>query len=64
LTRVLGRRTNPRIRCAGVSLKTSHLDDTAAMELLVGESQRLGMPAADPMRGGAPFERLVDACLD
>jgi hypothetical protein len=23
----------------------------------------LGMPVADPIRGGAEFERLVDACL-
>ena len=27
------------------------------------ESLRLGVPVADPMRGGAEFERLVDACL-
>ena len=24
---------------------------------------RLGLPVADPMRGGAAFERLVDCCL-
>ncbi len=59
----LGRRTNPAIRCAGVSLNTSRLDVDAALELLAGESQRLRLPVADPIRGGAEFHRLVDACL-
>ena len=27
------------------------------------ESARLQLPVADPMRGGAEFERLADACL-
>ena len=26
-------------------------------------SESLGMPVADPMRGGPAFERLVEACL-
>ena len=26
-------------------------------------SARLGLPVADPMRGGAEFERLIDSCL-
>lgn len=64
LTLVLGRRTNPQIRCAGLSLNTSHLGEAEAMQLLADESARLGMPAADPMRGGPSFEKLVDACLD
>jgi uncharacterized NAD-dependent epimerase/dehydratase family protein len=59
----LGRRTNPSIRCAGVSLNTSRLDATAALDLLAAERARLGMPVADPMRGGVEFDRLVDACL-
>ena len=59
----LGSRTNPDIRCAGVSLNTSQLDDGAARDLLAIQSRRLGMPVADPIRGGAEFERLVDACL-
>ena len=28
-----------------------------------GVAQSLGLPVADPMRGGAAFERLVDSCL-
>jgi len=59
----LGSRTNPDIRCAGVSLNTSQLDAEAARELMAIHSQRLGLPVADPIRGGPEFERLVDACL-
>ncbi len=59
----LGRRTNPDIRCGGVSLNTSKLSDAEARRLFATESQRLGVPVADPMRGGAEFERLVDHCL-
>jgi uncharacterized NAD-dependent epimerase/dehydratase family protein len=63
LTLRLGRRTNPSIRCAGVSLNTSALATDAARELLSRESLRLGLPAADPIRRGPEFERLVDSCL-
>jgi uncharacterized NAD-dependent epimerase/dehydratase family protein len=59
----LGRRTNAAIRCAGVSLDTSGLDTGAAHRLLAEQSARLGLPVADPMRGGAAFEALVDSCL-
>jgi uncharacterized NAD-dependent epimerase/dehydratase family protein len=59
----LGRRTNPAIRCGGVSLNTGALTADAAGALFAQESRRLGLPVADPMRGGAEFERLVDACL-
>jgi uncharacterized NAD-dependent epimerase/dehydratase family protein len=59
----LGRRTNPAIRCAGVSLNTSKLEASAARELLASEAQRLGLPVADPIRGGPEFNQLVDACL-
>ena len=59
----LGSRTQPRIRCGGVSLNTSHLDDAQAHRLLADESARLGCAVADPMRRGAGFEQLVEACL-
>jgi uncharacterized NAD-dependent epimerase/dehydratase family protein len=59
----LGRRTNAAIRCAGVSLDTSRLDTSVARRLLAEESGRLGLPVADPMRGGAEFSALVDVCL-
>jgi uncharacterized NAD-dependent epimerase/dehydratase family protein len=63
LTLRLGRRTNPAIRCAGVSLNTVRLEAAAAHELLARENQQLGLPTADPIRQGAEFKELVDACL-
>jgi uncharacterized NAD-dependent epimerase/dehydratase family protein len=60
----LGRRTNPTIRCAGVSLNTSHLSESAARQVIADEARRLRLPVADPIRGGEAFERLVDACLE
>ena len=59
----LGARTSPDIRCAGVSLNTGKLDPQEAQRIIDTESARLGLPVADPMRGGASFARLVDACL-
>ena len=63
LTVRLGRRTNPQIRCGGVSLNTAALDPAAAAALCESESKRLGMPVADPMRGGEHFMRLVENCV-
>jgi uncharacterized NAD-dependent epimerase/dehydratase family protein len=63
LALLLGARTNPDIRCAGVSLNTGKLDERDAHRLLAKESERLGMPVADPMRGGDAFVQLVNACL-
>ena len=63
LTIRLGRRTNPAIRCGGFAYNTSAMGDEAAAELLVSESQRLGLPVADPIRGGRIFEDLIDSCL-
>ncbi len=59
----LGRRTNPAVRCAGVSLDTSRLDDAARARVLGDTSDALGLPAADPLRPGRGFDALVDACL-
>lgn len=63
LTLTLGRRTNPAIRCGGVALNTSTFDATTATTLIARESDRLGLPVADPIRGGAAFDVLVTACL-
>ena len=63
LTIALGRRTNASIRCAGVSLNTSALSEEDAAELCRSESARLGLPVADPVRGGASFDALIDECL-
>lgn len=63
LTLRLGARTNPAIRCAGVSLNTGGLDVAQAQRVIDETSARLGLPVADPLRGGIAFARLVDACL-
>jgi uncharacterized NAD-dependent epimerase/dehydratase family protein len=63
LTIRLGSRTNPAIRAAGVSFNTVALEEAEARALMTRESERLGLPVADPIRGGPEFERLVDSCL-
>ena len=63
LTLALGRRTNPAIRCGGGSFNTSALDQAEATALMERESQRLGLPVADPIRGGPAFDALVVSCL-
>jgi hypothetical protein len=30
----------------------------------IDESEILGLPVADPMRGGPEFQRLIEACLE
>lgn len=59
----LGARINPAIRCGGVSLNTATLREEEARKLIARESERLGLPVADPVRGGKAFDRLIDSCL-
>jgi uncharacterized NAD-dependent epimerase/dehydratase family protein len=59
----VGRRTNAGLRCGGVSLNTAHLTAEQARNLMAAEASRLGVPVADPIRGGEEFDRLVDCCL-
>lgn len=63
LTVRLGARTNPNVRCGGVALNTSSFGEDEADELCAAESERLGLPAADPIRGGPAFAALVESCL-
>lgn len=63
LTLALGRRTNPRLRCAGLSLNCGALSEAEAEAQLAAAEAETALPAADPIRGGARFARLVDACL-
>ena len=63
LTIRLGSRTNPAIRVGGVSFNTGALDEADALRLMAQESERLGVPVADPIRGGEPFDRLIESCL-
>jgi Uncharacterized conserved protein len=59
----LARRTNPRVRCAGVSLNTAKLSAAHARAVLAERRAQLGVPVADPMRGGPELEDLVASCL-
>lgn len=59
----LARLTNPNVRCAGVALNTSGLSPAEAEQVLEDYRAEWGAPVADPMRPGAAFEALVDACL-
>ena len=59
----MGALTNPKIRCAGVSFNTSAQSPSVAAALMHGASEELGLPVADPMRGGPAFDRLVESCL-
>ena len=63
LNLMLGRRTNPNIRCGGISMNTSKLDADEAARVMAAESERLGLPVADPIRGGEAFAALVENCL-
>jgi uncharacterized NAD-dependent epimerase/dehydratase family protein len=63
LNLTLARRTNPAVRCGGVSLNTEGLSETDAEKLLRNEGARLGMPCADPIRGGPRFGNLIESCL-
>jgi len=63
LTLRLGARVNPAIRCAGVSMNTSRLDDAEALRTIEDAAASLRLPVADPIRGGRAFEALVESCL-
>ncbi len=63
LNLTLGRRTNPAIRCAGISLNTSRLDSAETAAALAAAEAETGLPAADPIKGGEAFARLVTSCL-
>lgn len=64
LTVRLARRTNPAARCAAVSLNTGRLDEAQARKLMRETATELGLPVADPIRGGAEFDACVAACLN
>jgi uncharacterized NAD-dependent epimerase/dehydratase family protein len=59
----LGSRTNAAIRCAGVSLNTAGLEAEEAEAALGAIQRQVGLPVADPVRGGMAFDQLVESCL-
>lgn len=56
-----GRLTNPAIRCVGLSINSSSLDDAAWQLYRTRLERELGLPVCDPMRSGV--EPLTDALL-
>jgi uncharacterized NAD-dependent epimerase/dehydratase family protein len=48
----LGRLTNPAVRCVGVSVNTSSLDDDGRRAYVRRVSDELALPCVDPMTGG------------
>jgi uncharacterized NAD-dependent epimerase/dehydratase family protein len=60
LTTELGRRTNPAIRCVGVTVNTSQLDAGARAEYLAALEKEIGLPCVDPVIDGcARIARLL-----
>lgn len=59
----MGSLTNPKIRCAGVSFNTAAMSAADAEAAMERAAETVCLPVADPMRGGAAFDRLVEACL-
>ena len=55
----IGKRTNPAIRCIGISANTSKLSEAEAREYLAGLEVEHGVPASDPMRYG--MKQIVEA---
>jgi uncharacterized NAD-dependent epimerase/dehydratase family protein len=56
-----GRLTNRAIRCVGLSINSSTLDDAQWAAYRAGLEQELGLPVCDPMRGGV--DALAQALL-
>ena len=53
-----GRLTNPDIRCIGIAVNTSALDDDEALAFLAKVGEKHGLPATDPVRYG--MDAIVD----
>jgi uncharacterized NAD-dependent epimerase/dehydratase family protein len=49
---LMGRRTNPEIRCVGVSVNTSGLPAAGRRQYLDGLADECGLPCVDPVAGG------------
>lgn len=59
-TTALGQLTNPAIRCVGISLNTASLNASDSKAAINAASTATGLPAFDPLSGGADFEHFLD----
>jgi len=50
---MMGRRTNPDIRCVGVSVNTKGMPETERSDLLQALAEETGLPCIDPLVDGA-----------
>ena len=55
---LVGSRTNPDIRCVGISVNTSALPADERLNYLVNLSQETGLPCVDPLIDGC--KAIVD----
>lgn len=60
----LARRTNPSVRCGGISLNSSALNAEQTLAAFEAAERETGLPAADPMKAGGALDRLVSSCLN
>ena len=57
---VLGRRTNPEVRCVGVTVNTSRLPGDERQAYLASLAEEVGVPCVDPVIDGCePIARLL-----
>jgi len=54
---------NPNTRFAGVGINTYSLREIEAATALKKAEAESELTAADPVRGGAAFDQLVEACV-
>ena len=58
----IGKRTNPEIRCIGISVNSSSLSEEDAMQQISELEKSYGLPVTDPIRFGV--EKLTKAILE
>lgn len=63
---LMGRRTNPTIRCVGISVNTSYLPEVERIDYLADLSKETGLPCVDPLIDGCSaivnFIRNCSSC--
>jgi uncharacterized NAD-dependent epimerase/dehydratase family protein len=58
----VGKRTNPNIRCIGISVNSSNFDETEALAQMAELEKNYGLPVVDPIRFGV--EKLVEVIVE
>ena len=58
----VGKRTNPNIRCIGISVNSSNFDETEALAQMAELEKNYGLPVVDPIRFGV--EKLIEVIVE